>query len=75
LVFQIRFVKLVNIDDVVVPVLADGAAEAYARGAIFAKAFYVFAPVVVAPENVKLLRGIRNSSSRYVCLVILNVHF
>ena len=50
LVLEIGFVELVNIDDVVISVLADRTSETNSARAVFTKAFYILVGVIVAPE-------------------------
>jgi hypothetical protein len=53
--FEVGFGHLVGVDDVVVAVLADGAAEADAAGAVFAEPEDFLKAVVRAPGE--LVRG------------------
>lgn len=61
LILEVRFVQFIDIDYVVVSMLADGAPEADTAGAVLAEAFHVLAVMVVTAENVQarllLLRG------------------
>lgn len=54
LVLQVTFVEFIDVDDVVVSMLADGAPEANAARAVLAKALDVFTAVVIAPEDAPL---------------------
>lgn len=53
LVLEITLVELIDVDNIVISVLADGAPETDAGAAIFAKTFHVFGAVVVASEDVR----------------------
>ena len=55
LVFEIALFELIDVDNVVVPMLADGASEADTAGTIFAEAFDIFTSVVQASEYVVVL--------------------
>ena len=46
LIFEIALLQLVNVDNVVISMLADGASEANAAAAVLAEAFHVLAAVV-----------------------------
>jgi len=85
LVFEIRFIKFINIDDVVISMLTNGASEADTRTAIFTKSFHVLAPVVMASENATIIWSwviwlwLRSGAtcSRYTRCIVLYVvvHF
>ena len=52
LVLQVTLLQLIDVDNIVVSVLANGAPEANATGTVFAEAFHVLAAVVEAPEHI-----------------------
>ena len=54
LVLEVRTIKLVDVDDVVVAVLADGATEAYTTRAVFAETLDFVVRVVEALEPILL---------------------
>ncbi len=55
LVLEVALLQLVNIDDVVISVLSNGASEANTTRTVFAEALDVLASVVEAAENVVVL--------------------
>ena len=55
LVLQVTLLQFVDVYNVVIPMLSNGASEADTTGAIFAETFYIFAWVVQAAENVVVL--------------------
>lgn len=85
LVFEIRFIKFINVDDVVISMFANGASEADTRTAIFTKSFHILAPMVMASENAIIIWGwvillwlrSRATCSRYTRCIVLHVvvHF
>ena len=55
LIIQVAPIKFINIDYIMIPMLANRAPETYPTGAIFAKAFHIFAAVVITTENISSL--------------------
>lgn len=55
LVLQVTLLQFVDVYNVVIPMLSNGASEADTTGAIFTEAFYIFAWVVQAAENIIVL--------------------
>ena len=73
LVFQIRFVKLIDIDYVVVPVLTNGTSEADTTRTVFAETFYFVVRVIKTSEPVlrALDKGSMVGTSRRSAVYIL----
>ena len=55
LILEVALLKLVNIDNIVISVLSNGASETNTARTVFAKALDVLASVVEAAENVVVL--------------------
>ena len=55
LILKVTLLQLINIDNVMISVISNGAPEANAARAVLAEAFDVLAAVVEAPEHVVIL--------------------